>query len=226
MPRGFLPNKDADLLAWAQNFYAVANLAPTTYGLTAAQLTAFNTLVTSYQTALAACEPGVRNKAAVFTKNGVRANLKNSARLLAKLVEGTATVTNAQKATLGLNVRAMPTPIPPPAFAPQVDVVSVVGRTVKIRLHNSETTDRRGKPAYVKGASLFSFVGPTAPTDPNAYKFEGNTTLTVMLVAFPETVAPGATVWITAVWFNERAQSGPAATPVSAVIQYGMSMAG
>ena len=51
------------------------------------------------------------NKAAVATKNQARANLKNSARLLAKLVEGTASVTNAQKLTLGLNVRAQPTPI-------------------------------------------------------------------------------------------------------------------
>lgn len=224
MPSGFLPTKDATLLAFAQNFSTLITAAPTTYGLVVGQATALAALVTAFQTSLAACEPGVRNKAAVFTKNTARTNLKTSVRLLAKIIEGQATVTNAQKAALGLNVRSAPTPIPPPALPPQVDVVSVVGRTVKVRLHNAETSPRRGKPANVKGAALFSFVGASAPSDPGLYKFEGNTTLTTVDVGFPATVAPGATVWITAIWFNERAQSGPPATPVSAVIQYGMSM--
>jgi hypothetical protein len=227
MANSFLPRTDHGLLAWAQNFYAVANAGPATiFGLTSAQLTAFNALVGTYSTDLAACDPGVRNKAAVLTKNASKKSLANSARLLARIVEGQATVTDAQKAELGLNVRAAPTPIPPPAFPPQVDLVSVVGRTVKIRLHNSEVAGKRGKPAGVKGAAVFSHVGATAPTDPSAYDFEGNTTLTVVDVVFPDTVAPGATVWITAFWFNERAQSGPAATPVQAVIQYGMGMVG
>jgi hypothetical protein len=218
----FLPVKDATLLAWAQNFYAVANVAPTTYGLTAAQCTAFNTLVTNYQTALAACEPGVRNKSAVQAKNTAKAALKTNARLLAKLVEGTASVTNAQKAALGVNVRAMPSPIPAPSVSPQLDIVSVTGRTVTIRLHSSET-GKRGKPAGVKGAAIFSYVGATAPTDPSAYAFQGNTTKTVNVVAFPESTSAGTTVWLTAMWFNERAMSGPACEPVSATIQYGMS---
>jgi hypothetical protein len=226
MAQSFLPVTDAGLLAWAQNFYAVANPIATSLGLTTTQLTAFNTLVTTYSTSLAACDPGVRNKAAVFTKNQAKANLAHSCRLLAKIVEGQASVTDAQKTTLGLNVRATPTPIPPPAYPPQVDVLSVSGRTVSIRLHNSTVAGTRGKPPYVKGASVFSHVGATAPTDPNAYKFEGNTTRTRVDVTFPDSVAPGATVWITAFWFNERTQSGPAATPVQAVIQYGMTMVG
>jgi hypothetical protein len=227
MATSFLPAKDATLLAWAQNFYLVANAGPATiYGLTTGELTAFNLLVTGYQTSLAACDPGVRSKAAVLAKNNAKAALKTSARFLAKIVEGQATVTNAQKATLGLNVKAAPSPIPPPAFAPQVDIVSVIGHTVKIRMHNSEVAGRRAKPAGCKGAAVFSYVGPTAPTDPNAYKWEGNTTLTVVDVTFPETVAAGATVWITAMWFNERTQPGPGAAPVQAIIQYGMSMVG
>ena len=226
MAASFLPNKDAALLAWAQNFSTLITLAPITYGLTAGQATSFAALLTSYSTALTACNPGVRNKAAVLTKNTARTSLKTNARLLARIVEGQATVTNAQKATLGLNVRATPTPIPPPALAPQIDVISVVARTVKIRLHNTETAPRRGKPAGVKGAAVFSYVGATPPADLSGYKFEGNTTVTVVDIVFPDTVAAGATVWIIAMWFNERTQNGPAATPVNATIQYGLSMAG
>jgi hypothetical protein len=220
MASSFLPTKDTALLAWAQNFFAVANLAPTTYGLTSAECTAFNTLVTQFQTTLAACDPGVRNKAAVFTKNQAKVNLMASARLLAKLVEGTATVTNAQKATLGLNVRATPQPVPLPADAPAIDIVSVNSRTVRIRLHSSTVAGKRKRPPGVKGAAVFSYVGATAPTDPSAYSFEGNTSLTNFDVTVPSTVEPGAIVWITAMWFNTRAQSGPAAAPVQAIIQY------
>jgi hypothetical protein len=221
----FLPSSDASLLRWAENFYAVANLSPgpTGYGLSAGQMTAFNTLVTSYQTSLAACDPGVRSKAAVFTKNQAKAALIVDARLLAKVVQGTAAVTDAQKATLGLNVRAMPQPVPVPADAPSIDVMSVDSRTVSIRLHSSTVAGKRKRPAGVKGAAVFSYVGATAPTDPSAYAFQGNTSLTNFNVTFPDTVMPGSVVWITAMWFNTRAQSGPAAQPVQATIQYGFA---
>jgi hypothetical protein len=221
----FIPSSDAPLLRWMQNFYAVANASPgpTGYGLTAAQLTAFNTLLTNFQTALAACDPGVRSKAAVFTKNQAKAALVADARLLAKVVQGTASVTDAQKATLGLNVRATPQPVPVPADAPSIDVMSVDSRTVTIRLHSSTVAGKRKRPAGVKGAAIFSYVGATAPTDPSLYTFQGNTSLTNFNVTFPDTVMPGAVVWITAMWFNTKSQSGPAAQPVQAVIQYGIA---
>jgi hypothetical protein len=221
----FLPSTNTGLLSWAQNFYAVANAAPgpTGYGLTAAQLTSFNSLLTSYQTALAACDPGVRSKAAVFTKKQAKADLVNNARLLAKVVQGTASVTDAQKATLGLNVRATPQPVPVPADAPSIDIMSVNSRTVNIRLHSSTVAGKRKRPPGVKGAAVFSYVGATAPSDPSAYTFQGNTSLTDFSVTFPETVEPGAVVWITAMWFNTRTQSGPAAQPVQAIIQYAIA---
>jgi hypothetical protein len=218
----FLPATDTLFLKWAQNFYAVANASPgpTGYGLTAAQLTSFNSQLTSYQTALAACDPGVRSKAAVFTKKQSKAALVADARLLAKVVQGTGTVTDAQKATLGLNVRATPQPVPVPADAPSIDIVSVNSRTVNIRLHSSTVAGKRKRPTGVKGAAVFSYVGATAPTDPSQFSFEGNTSLTNFAVTFPETVVPGSLVWITAMWFNTRAQSGPSAAPVQAIIQY------
>ena len=66
-----------------------------TYGLTSALATAYAALHSSYADALAACDPTERNQITVSTKNTARANLKYQAGLLAKLVEGTATVTNA-----------------------------------------------------------------------------------------------------------------------------------
>jgi hypothetical protein len=196
----FLPDRDTALLAWSLNFSSLITSTPTAYGLVAADATAFALLHTGYATALAACDPGQRNKSAVATKNSAKASLKTSARLLANKINGTASVTDAQKLELGLTVRAQPSPIPPPAFAPAVDLVSVVGRTVRIHIHDSQEANRRGRPVNVKGASVFSFVGAEPPAGPDGWKAEGITNMTKVDIAFPESVAAGAQVWITAQW--------------------------
>ncbi len=223
--RGFLPQTDAALLAWSLNFSTKVTATPTAYGLTAAQATAYQALHDAFASALAACDPAIRNKPAVATKNDARLALKDDARLLARLVQGTASVTDAQKLELGLNVRAAPSPIPAPSQAPGIDILGIAGRTVSIRLHGDAVL-KRAKPPGCKGASVFSFAGgASAPTDPSVYKFEGNTTRTVFDVVVPDSVEPGTTVYITAMWWNERAESGPAATPVAVTVGYGMSQA-
>jgi hypothetical protein len=210
----FLPDRDADLLTWAQSASAFITATPTAYGLTAGIATSFASATSAYSTALEAVQPGVRSKMAVIAKNNAKEALKANIRNWAKIVEGTSTVTNAQKAQLGLNVRAAPSPIPPPSVAPNLDIVSVVGRTLKIKLHDGSGT-RRGKPANVRGASIFSFTGATPPASVDDWKFEGQTSKTVLDVPFPTTLAPGATVWLTAFWIGTRMESGPACDPVS-----------
>jgi hypothetical protein len=192
MALGFLPAGDAALLAWSANFNSLINASASSYGLTTPLATAYGSLHAAYATSLAACDPGVRNKATVLAKNQARFNLKNDAKLLANLVNGTASVTNAQKVTLGLNIRAVPSPIPAPSSAPGLDIGAVSGWTVKVKLHDSASSAKRGKPPGVSGAAVFSYVGVTAPADISAWKFEGNTGRTNVEVAFPSTVAAGA----------------------------------
>ena len=72
---------------------------------------------------------------------------------------------------------------------------------------------------------MFSFVGEEAPTTGAGWNFEGNTTRTMVNVAFPATITPGSKVWFTAFWFNPRALSGPAATPVGTNLPGGAAMA-
>ena len=226
MARSFFPGTDALLLAWSNNFRTLTSANPATYGLSVGQATQYATLDTlwaaSYQ---AAIDPITRTKGKVAAKDQARHDLKVNARLLAKVVEGQASVTNEMKVNLGLNVRAMPVPIPPPTLAPGLDIVSVTGRSAKIRLHDAASTTKRGRPPGVAGASVFSFVGSSAPTDLTAWKFEGNTTRTVLDVAFSSTVAAGSTVWVTAFWYNPRAQRGPTCNPISTSIAGGMGMA-
>ena len=210
----FLPNRDADLLTWAQSASAFITATPTAYGLTSTIATGFASTVSSYSAALEAVQPGVRSKMAVIAKNNAKNALKANIRNWAKIVDGTATVTNAQRAQLGLNVRAQPSPIPPPTSAPNLDIVSVTGRTLRIKLHDG-TGARRGKPANVRGASIFSFTGATPPPSLEDWKFEGQTGKTIVEIPFPTTLAPGATVWLTAFWIGTRMEAGPVCDAVS-----------
>jgi hypothetical protein len=210
------PPSDSGLLAWSLNFSTLITATP-----------AYASVHAAFGTALAACDPNSRNKSAVAAKNTARNTLKTQARALASTINGTLTVTVAQKIALGIPPRATPSPVPAPSSAPALDVLSVSGWTVTVRLHDSTSGSKRGKPPGVIGASVFSYTGATPPTDISAWKFEGNAgKVTKIEVAFANTLAAGAQVWLTAFWFNGRKQSGPACSPVSTNLQGGsVSMA-
>src|SRR5947209_7428713 len=196
MNRNFFNGTEAELYTGSANFSTKISSTPTAYGLVAAQATVYAALNTAWASAYnAALDPATRTKAKIAAKNQAKVNLKASAANLSKIIQGTPSVTDEQKIELGLNVRATPAPIPPPSVRPGVDLVSVVGRLVSVRIHDSATSSKRGKPAGVLGANVYSFVGATYPTDPTGWQFEGATTKNKFDVLFPDSVAGGATVW-------------------------------
>lgn len=112
MGRSFFGGNDAQLNAGTIAFATQISATPTVFGLTSAQATSYQTLSTAYTTSyLAALNPLTRTKAKVQAKNDARTALKLLASELAKLIEGTATVTPEQKVALGLSVRGTPTPV-------------------------------------------------------------------------------------------------------------------
>ena len=216
-----LPSTDNGLLAFALNFKSLITAAPTTYGLTSAQATAYGTVVTAYQTALAACDPGIRSRSSVAAKNLSKANLKLASQQTANLVNGTPSVTDAQKVALGIPPRAKPQPIPAPSSAPAVEIISVSGWTVKLGLRTNSADARRRKPAGATGATVMSYVGTAPSNDMSKWKYEGMSGKTVVDITFPITVPPGSQVWLTAFWFTNRKQTGPAAQPIGTNLQGG-----
>jgi hypothetical protein len=220
----FLPAKDADLLAWSSNFSAKITATPTAYGLTAAQATAYGSLHTAFSTALAtASNPATRTRGTIAAKDAARDPLKANARDLARIINAFPSITNQQRIDLGLNPRSGTiTPTNPPDETPVMEVVSAIGRMLKIKLR-AQDSSRRGKPDGVDGATVFSFVGSAPPADISLWKFEGSTTRTVFDLEFPASVPAGSQVWLCAFWFSPRAQSGPACTPISAYLAGGMT---
>ena len=227
MPRDFIPSTDAGKLAWTANYSTLVSAGPIPLGLTAGIATLLASKQLAFSNSMAAAvDPSTRGKASVFAKDAARKDLIAYCRLTARTISGNMTVTNATRLALGLTVPAsVIPPIPAPPTAPVLEVISVVGRTVKIKLHDSASGTKRGKPKGVAGASIFSFIGAAAPTDATAWKFEGNITTTNVTMLFPDSVASGAPVWFTAFWYNPRAMRGPGCAAVGTNIQGGSAMA-
>ena len=223
MAYDYLPTRESALLTWALNFSTKITATPIPFGLTAAQATGFAALYTAYNTAYqTASNRTTRSPVNVELKNVAKQNMLVGARSLANVVQNCPTVTNAQRLDLGLTVRVKPAPVPPPATAPKLEIGNVTGWTVRITLRDAASGSKRGRPAGVSGASVFSYVGATPPTEGSKWAFEGNTGRTTLDVVFPSTVPAGATVWISAFWFNGRKESGPACAPIQTNLQGGM----
>jgi hypothetical protein len=224
-----IPRKDSLLVDWSTNANTRLTASPVTYGTTAAVATQYDGLhdafVAAYNNVVAARAAGTRSSSLAAIKDQAKLALLNFARPLYKTIQANTAVTAAAKIELGVVVPdVQPTPVPAPGFAPGLTVVSVDGRLARVRLSDPAFPTRKRMPDGVNGAIVMSHVGPTAPADPGLYKMEGPTSRTVVDILFPESVAPGTQVWLTAVWFNERKQMGPACAPVGTQINYGGSM--
>jgi hypothetical protein len=221
MRNSFLPGTDSGLLAWARNFSEKINASPALWGISPQQAADFAALAQSYSdTYRLAIDPITRTQSAVAGKNASRKSLKTGAALLASIIQGQASVTDAQKIDLGLTVRSTPTAQPAPEGAPAVNILSIQGRTARIRLKNMENFGSRARPRGVDGAIIFAAVSEQSPesAEPVFIALTNKTTLDVTL---PLSAAPGAQVWIVARWFNRRKQMGPNSNPVCTNIQFG-----
>jgi hypothetical protein len=222
MSHGFLPRTDPALLAWARHFIAVAGPEPESFGLSELQLVEFSAATESFADGLRLCSPNIRNKVAVATKNAQRESLKILARSLNNFVQGDRNVSDAQKVRLGLSVRGARATTPAPASAPALMIRSVRQHIVSVSLQQAGTdTGLRGRPRNVSGALVFSAAGEHAPTSLGEWKFETLVSKAKFDVTFPATLPPGTRIWLTAMWFSHRKETGPACAPVGTNLQGG-----
>jgi hypothetical protein len=220
----YLPRRDADLLNWANGASQKITATPTAFGLTAGFATSFAASVSAFATALAACDPGVRSKSSVATKNSAKKSLALACGYLSRLVHGTSSVTDAQLIELGLNVRAQPVPTPAPELAPGFDLVKVVNNTATYRAHDALTPSRRGRPKGVALLSVFSHVGNTTPTEQSGWILNGSTGRTTVEVAFDPSLPMGTKAWVCAFWSTATGLNGPACTPVEVTLLGGAAL--
>ena len=211
---GFLDRTDAGLLAFATPFSTKISAGPTAFGLTAGNATALAAAVADYSSKLAAAQdPATRGEQTIFLKDLSKDGLITLIRQFARQIQGTMTVTDAQRQDLGLPIRdTTPSPAEPITVAPALTIQEVFGHNVRVRVRDASGT-RRGRPAEARGCILYSFVGATPPAGAEGWISEGPIARDSQVVAFNAELAPGTKVWFTAQWFN-AAGTGPGCSPV------------
>lgn len=178
-----------------------------------------DTYVAANDAVTEAFEMGVRSKPLTAARKSARDALLQYGRHLYKVVQGFPGLTPQQLAGLGVHVIDVePTPIPPPATAPLLNVLLVMGNIVRIKLSNAAEQASRARPAGTIGATVVSHVGENPPAQLNQWKLEGSIGRNITDVVFDANLAPGTKVWISAYWFNNRKEAGPMAPAISANI--------
>lgn len=222
MNRNFFDGTDAELYVGAKNCSTKVSQTPTAYGLTQLQADMFDAAVVEWSTKYETSQdPATRTKSAVAAKNAARAMIRAKASDLAKIIDGTPTVTDAQKIDLGLCVPKVPAPIPAPVEAPAVDLVSAIGRAVVIRVHAAPAITGRGKPPGAAAAWIYTFVGESFPAELSSWLYQGAATRGKFEITFPDSLPAGQQVWIKACWVNPRQQMGPMSDPITTNLQGG-----
>ncbi len=222
MGKDFYTGTDAELYTGSNVFSTAINEAFGDYGIPEPSAIAYAALNSSFGTKyLAAINPELRTKGRVAAKNDAKKLLKAAAADLARIINGTPSVTDQQKIDLGLNVRKNPSPNPRPIVRPGVDMVSVNGRTVSIHIHDSASSSKRGKPADTTAAWVYTFVGAEYPSDPTLWDFNGSATTGKFEIVFPNTLAGGTQVWVCAAWINGKQEAGPTSVPITTNLQGG-----
>lgn len=221
MSTNFYRGKLADIVAGSASYSAQISASPTSFGLLAAQATAFGALNTSLQSCYtASTNISTRTRGTIAATQQAVKNMRAEAILLSKIIYATPTVTDAQLINLGLLPRPTFAPVPTPTESPVLSVTATSGRIVDFKLQRSDAI--KGKPRGAKAANLYSFVGAAAPTDLELFKFEGLSTKNISRIEFPASVGTGATVWLTACWVSDRGYTGPACAPVSFILPGGV----
>jgi hypothetical protein len=214
----YLPGPDADYQAWVLNFVTYANANLTALGLVAADLapitsgqTAFNTGFTAHVAAVNAA------KAAKQTKDENRAALTAVIRPLVRRLQASAVVSDAERASLGINVRQTPAPIGAPTTAPTCTVECGNRLQHTLRFADSATPTRKAKPAGVMGAEIWAKVGTAPPASESELRFVAVDTSAPFTVNY-DIAEGGKTAYYWLRWVSPTGERGPWSEQAAATI--------
>ena len=219
--RSYLPGRLAEYVTFVTDFRDLIVAAAPDYGLTVGQAEGYALTCDRFLDLNRKSSSGATRTPEVITARDLaRADLTDETRTLVDVIQAWPAMTDDKRRRLGITVpKRDRTPIGPPTEVPRLDVDSVDGHRVTVRLHGDDGSRR--KPAGVQGANLYSFVGDVPPQDVALWKAEGATSRSEVVVEFPLAVAPGSRVWLTATFVNAKFQSGLACPPVQTLVNYG-----
>jgi hypothetical protein len=211
----YLPTRIADLIEWAVAFLRNATLLKEDIGLSDQALSDLSTTVDRAKASVdAASDPLTRTRISIERQREDLATLKRSLRSLVKQVQAFPQTTDDQRRQLDITVPDRTrTERPTPTEEPVVTITQTQRHMVAIKIRRED--GRAGKPAGISGMNVYYAVSDTVPTHIGGWTHAGQATRMGHVIAMPTDVPAGATIWITANYYNGRGEVGPLADAIS-----------
>ncbi|HEY0376982.1 MAG TPA: hypothetical protein VGC87_08500 [Pyrinomonadaceae bacterium] len=215
----YIPGSDADFNSWQANFLTYINTNLTALGLTATDLLPLNTSqsdwTNNYSAHMAAQSAA---EAALQTKKNTRDSFESSLRSLVRRIQGLPTLTDAQRAGMGVGRRDTPrTASSMPTTRPIGNVDTSQRLRHTINFTDETTPNSRAKPEGAMGCEIWVKVGDPAPTDPSQLRFLATDTRTPYVAVYGGEDA-GKVAHYMLRWVNKKGEQGPWSQTVSATI--------
>lgn len=219
MSTDYIPRPDAEFSGWLTNFINFANANLAALGLTAADIAPLETANTTWNTAYDAnLSAQAAAKGTRETKDEARKEAERLARPLVQRLQSGGTVTNAQRQSLGVNVRST---VRVDAGAPTSRPVATVDTSQRLQhtisFVDDQSPNSRAKPTGVSGCEVWVKVGGTAPVDPSELSYLATDTRTPYTAGFDGDDG-GKTAYYMLRWVNTRGERGPWSQTVAATI--------
>ena len=215
----YIPRPDAEFNTWQANFLSYVDTNQASFGLTAADLTPLTTAQASWRgdyqahiTAQTAAE------GAQQTKKNTRDSYESSLRALVRRLQGLPTLTDAQRAEMGITLRDVPraaTGVPATRPIASVDTSQRLRHTINFT--DETTPNSRARPEGTMGCEIWVKVGDPAPTDPGQLRFLATDTRTPYVAEYGGEDA-GKVAHYMLRWVNTKGEQGPWSQTVSVTI--------
>jgi hypothetical protein len=203
----YVPAPDAQFDIWLENFATLILATPTDYGLVAGDGTAIDAVRDSWAAAyLLAITPATRTSANIADKDVERFNAEAVCRPYAQRIRANASVSDALKVGLGLNLQpATLTPIPAPTDAPAIALRFQTPQSTNHNYAIAGALSGKNKPYGSIGVEIVCTVAAAATSDPDTAIPKATVTKSPFTLGW----TAGQVGQVASIWGRYVTRSGP-----------------
>jgi hypothetical protein len=215
----YIPSGDAEFDTYQQSFITYAAANTVAIGLVPGNITSLTTAQTAWAAAYTAHNAAVAAAlAARSTKDLARQDLQDTIRVMAKKVQATTTVTDAQRFALGITVAdTIASPVGAPVSRPVVSADTSQRLEITLDWRDIATPTSKAKPVGTIGAEIYMKLDGPAPMSIQDCDFVALDTKAPYKVAF-EGGDGGKTAYFMLRWVNTKGEPGPISETVAATV--------
>jgi hypothetical protein len=160
----YLAKSYAQLRDGSQAFSDLINAVPASFGLSTLQAVFYKTLNDDFAAKfMLALAPETRTKGTILNRNGAKVLLVAKASELAKIIDATPTVTDGQRASLGLSIRSRSSPARAPGTCSNFKTELLADGSIQMTWRANNPTGMSGVTYQVwrrfDSAGEFAFLG-------------------------------------------------------------------